>query len=145
MGLREAGVGVRRPPCFFAGAYKATLIMAGSILEAFLLDWLSEIDGKNYFEEPYKVLVQDPDGTSHWEKREQLNEYIEQIKEIERPNWMEPSEKAHFIRKHRNLVHAKVCLKEEVGINKETCEKVISYLRDIVETRLAKRANELGL
>lgn len=41
--------------CFASGAYKATLILTGSVLEAFLLDWLSEIDGKNYFEEPYII------------------------------------------------------------------------------------------
>lgn len=131
--------------CYSSGAYKATLILAGSILEAFLLDWLSEIDGKNYFEEPYKIRVQKPDGTFKWEKKEQLNVYIDQIKELERPDWMEPSEKAHFIRESRNSVHAKVCLKREIGINEDTCRKVITYLKDIIDTRLDKRKNELNL
>lgn len=131
--------------CYSSGAYKATLILAGSILEAFLLDWLSEIDGKNYFEQPYKIRVQKPDGTFKWEKKEQLNVYIDQIKELERPNWMEPSEKAHFIRESRNSVHAKVCLKREIGINAETCGKVITYLKEIIDTRLDKRKNELNL
>lgn len=99
--------------CYASGAYKATLILSGSILEAFLLDWLSEIDGRNYFEEPYKIKVRKEDGTYRWEKKEQLNVYIEQIKELEKPDWMEPSEKAHFIRESRNSVHAKVCLKKE--------------------------------
>ena len=129
--------------CYASGAYKATLILSGSILEAFLLDWLSEIDEKNYFEEPYKVKVRKEDGTYRWEKKEQLNVYIEQIKELERPDWMEPSEKAHFIRESRNSVHAKVCLKKEIGINAETCGKVITYLKDIIDTRLEKRRNEL--
>lgn len=122
--------------CFSSGAYKATLILAGSVLEAFLLDWLSEIDGKNYFEEPYEI---------NGKKCEFLSVYIDQIKEIERPDWMEPSEKAHFIRKSRNSVHAKVCLREEIGINEETCTKVITYLKDIIDTRLEKRKAELGL
>ncbi|MBR1441020.1 MAG: hypothetical protein IJ589_07345, partial [Lachnospiraceae bacterium] len=82
--------------CFSSGAYKATLILAGSVLEAFLLDWLSEIDGKNYFEEPYEI---------NGKKCEFLSVYIDQIKEIERPDWMEPSEKDHFISKSRNSVH----------------------------------------
>lgn len=122
--------------CFSSGAYKATLILAGSVLEAFLLDWLSEIDGKNYFEEPYEI---------NGKKCEFLSVYIDQIKEIERPDWMEPSEKAHFIRKSRNSVHAKVCLREEIGINEETCTKVITYLKDIIDTRIEKRKAELGL
>ncbi len=131
--------------CYSSGAYKATLILAGSALEAFLLDWLSEIDGKNYFEEPYKIRVQKADGTYRWEKKDQLNVYIDQIKELERPDWMESSEKAHFIRKSRNSVHAKVCLKREIDINKETCRKVITYLKEIVDTRLEKRKQELSL
>ena len=33
--------------CFKNGAYKATLMLAGSILEAVLIDWLSEIHHKD--------------------------------------------------------------------------------------------------
>ncbi len=128
--------------CFTAGAYKATLVLAGSILEAFLLDWLSEIDGKNYFEEPYMVQVKRGNEV-YYEKKEELYEYIKQIKYIERPNWMESSEKAHYIRKKRNIVHAKVCLKEDVEINEDTCRKVIGYLTEIINTRLEKRKKEL--
>ena len=124
--------------CFAAKAYKSTLIMAGSILETFLLDWLSEIDGKDYLEEPYMVLTRDSSGREHWEKKEQLYVYIDQIKEIEKPDWMESSEKAHYIRNKRNLVHFKVCLKSEIEINEDICKKVIGYLRDIVNTRLDK-------
>ena len=58
---------------------------------------------------------------------------------------METSEKAHFIRVNRNSVHAKVCLKKDLGINRDTCEKVIRYLKDIVESRLDKRKEELGI
>ena len=36
--------------CFHAGAYKAAALMAGAILEAFLIDWLSEIEEVNYFQ-----------------------------------------------------------------------------------------------
>ena len=39
--------------CFRNKAYKAALILTGSVLEAVLLDWLSELHGKNYFEEDY--------------------------------------------------------------------------------------------
>jgi hypothetical protein len=78
-------------------------------------------------------------------KMEQLSVYIDQIKEIERPDWMDSSEKAHFIRKSRNSVHAKVCLKEEIDINEETCSKVISYLTEIINSRMEKRKKELGV
>ena len=35
------------------GNRKAAIILAGSILEAVLIDWLSEIKGINYFEKEY--------------------------------------------------------------------------------------------
>ena len=34
--------------CFTSGTYKAAIILAGSILEAFLIDWLSEIHDKDF-------------------------------------------------------------------------------------------------
>ena len=42
---------------------------------------------------------------------------------------------AHKIRRKRNLVHAKLCLKEEEDINEELCKKVIDYLKHVLKTR----------
>ncbi len=56
---------------------------------------------------------------------------------------MESCEKAHYIRKKRNTVHAKIGLKQENEINEETCMKVITYLKEIMETRIAKRQKML--
>lgn len=39
--------------CYRNGAYKTAVIAAGSILEAVLIDWLSEIDQRDYFKELY--------------------------------------------------------------------------------------------
>lgn len=116
--------------CFRAKAYKATLILAGSILEAVLIDWLSDIKGVNYFEEDYMII----DRRTGREKRAELIDYINEIKEIERPNWMEEADKAHKIRKKRNLVHAKLCINSD-EINEEVCRQVIDYLRDVLKTR----------
>lgn len=120
--------------CFRHKAYKATLILAGSILEAVLIDWLSDIHGKNYFEEDYYI-------TSHSgkTKRAELIHYINSIKFIYRPKWMEEADKAHEIRKKRNLVHAKLCMKSDMDINEETCKQVIGYLKDILKTRGASK------
>ena len=118
--------------CFECGAYKATLIMAGSVLEAFLIDWLGELNGINYFNEDYMV----PDRRSpNRRKRADLIDYIDAIEEIKRPGWMEEAEKAHKIRKDRNMVHAKLCLNSNRGIDEATCREVIGYLREIIETR----------
>ena len=131
--------------CYKAKAYKATLIMAGSILEALLIDWLSEIDQKDYFSEDYRVkkwdknnkrYVVDNEGNPVYIKAE-LNDYIRIIKCLKHPEWMEESRKAHEIRKNRNCVHAKLCLKEGIQITEELCKKVIQYLNDVIESRKA--------
>lgn len=115
--------------CFREKAYKATLILAGSILEAVLIDWLSEIDHCNYFVEDLFV-------TDKWgnKKRAGLSDYINEIKYIEQPNWMAEAKKAHEIREKRNLVHAKLCLKSD-EINEKVCRQVVSYLEDVLKTR----------
>lgn len=115
--------------CYRSKAYKATLILAGSILEAVLIDWVSELHNKNYFETDYYVF--DRYGKR---KRADLIDYINEIKALRRPHWMVEADKAHEIRKKRNMVHAKLCLKSE-DINEEICKKVISYLNDVLKTR----------
>lgn len=50
--------------CYRAKAYKATLILAGSILEAVLIDWLSEINQADYFTNDY--IVTDRNGRSKY-------------------------------------------------------------------------------
>ena len=129
--------------CFSNKAYKATLILAGSLLEAFLLDWLSEIDGKDYFKTPYMIEVKDKNGDIKLKESDLLNTYIEAIKEIKKPDWMESSKNAHFIRKQRNLVHAKLCLKSDKKIDEDICKKVISYLHEIINTRIESKRNLL--
>lgn len=116
--------------CFKGKAFKATLILAGSILEAVLIDWLSEINHEDYFENDYYVT--DRYGK---QKRADLIDYIDAIKEIERPKWMDEANKAHEIRKKRNLVHAKLCMKSD-EINEDVCREVIGYLNDVLKTRI---------
>ena len=116
--------------CFTAGAYKASIILAGSILEAFLIDWLSEINGKNYFEEDYVIL----DKYRNQERRADLKDYIDAIQELKKPSWFDAAKKATEIRKKRNLVHAKLYI-DNKDISKETCNEIISYLEYVINTR----------
>jgi len=115
--------------CFRAKAYKATLILCGSILEAVLIDWVSEKRGADYFEED--LIVTEQNGRN---KRADLIDYIDIVKELEKPAWMEEAQKAHIIRKKRNLVHAKLCLKSD-EINETVCNEVIEFLKDVLRTR----------
>ena len=116
--------------CYNAKAYKATLIIVGSILEAVLLDWLSEIDGKNYFEQEYKS-----------KKDDRLVKYIDAIKELKAPKWIKEADMAHQIRIKRNLVHAKLGLKSN-EVNEETCKMVLEYLEYVIQTRTSLAINE---
>lgn len=112
--------------CYKCGAYKATLVLAGSVLEAFLTDWLSEIDGIDYFSVDTRNNPSYPSD---------LAGFINAIKVIKRPNWMKEADKAHTIRKKRNVVHAKLCMSQTMQINADTCKMVIEYLMDIISTR----------
>lgn len=116
--------------CFTNGTNKAAIILAGSILEAFLIDWLSEINDTNYFEEDYMVF----DKYRRKERRAGLKDYIEAIEELKKPDWYEAASKATEIRKKRNLVHAKLYI-DDKDISKETCTEVIDYLEYVINTR----------
>lgn len=125
--------------CFDAKAYKSTLIMAGSILEAFLLDWLSEIDQEDYFKKTYRKKVVGDDGFESYKPTSSLSDYIDAIAEIQAPEWLEEKDMAHTIRKGRNIVHPKCFIKSDKEIDEKTCKEVISYLEDIINKRIEEK------
>lgn len=112
--------------CYANGAYKAATILAGSILEAILIDWLSEIWKTDYFTEEF------PTGDGH---KATLADYINKIKFIKQPAWMKEAEEAHHIRAMRNSVHAKISIGQ--SISRKDCDKVIKYLQDVLVSRKA--------
>ena len=112
--------------CIRVKAYKSALIMCGAILEAFLIDWLNEKDPKGDW-----LSEHENDKTGKYN----LCNYINQIKEIQKPHWIDPAQKAHVIRKKRNLVHATLCLNKEQTIDENLCLKVLQYLKYVISTR----------
>ena len=64
-----------------------------------------------------------------------LKDYIEKIKEIKEPEWAKEAEYAHAIREKRNLVHAKLCLKQKARIDESVCQQVIEYLKEVLSSR----------
>ncbi len=108
--------------CFQVQAYKSTIIIAGSVLEAFLLDWLSEKDSKNYFKKNYYIP--------------ELKAYIDNIPELKSSETL--YENTHEIRRMRNLVHPSRYFKVQNAFNEETSRRIMTYLNDVIEVRNAK-------
>lgn len=104
--------------CYKAGAYKASLVLCGSLLEALVLDWLSEVDQHNYFE--------DSDITN-------LENLINKLRSAERLNQHE-AHLAHDIRKKRNLIHPKNYIVNS-PLEKSVCESVMNDLKPLVARR----------
>lgn len=104
--------------CYKAGAYKASLVLCGSLLEALVLDWLSEVDQHNYFE--------DTDITN-------LETLINKLRSAERLTQYE-AHLAHDIRKKRNLIHPKNYIVNS-PLEKSVCEDVMNALKPLILKR----------
>lgn len=102
--------------CLQVQAYKSCLILCGSILEVVLLDWLSEIEKKDYFESSDNI---------------KLYAVIKRLSE----QLGASTQKAQNIREKRNLVHPKELLKASSKIDDKVCRTVLSDLRDVLYQR----------
>jgi hypothetical protein len=104
--------------CYKAGAYKASLVLCGSLLEALVLDWLSEVDQHNYFEDTDII---------------NLEHMIDKLRSAERLSQHE-AHLAHGIRKKRNLIHPKNYIVNS-PLEKSVCVSVIADLGPLVQKR----------
>lgn len=106
--------------CINANAYKSVIILSGSVLEAVLMDWLSEINQKDY-------LVSDIDFS-----------LFNMIKELDSKGYFDKplTDAAHNIREKRNLVHPKKYLRTRAKLDKKTIIKTIDDLKQILQKRL---------
>ncbi len=108
------------------GAYFASIILIGSILEAFLTDWASTIAGKDFIHEAYRKKKDDP-------KFLTLNDAICYIAK-KRKKWTARNE-ADAIREMRNNIHARVFVGQNKKITKQECEKAFDRLEKIIQSR----------
>jgi hypothetical protein len=104
--------------CYKSGAYKACLVLCGSLLEALVLDWLSEIEQHDYFK--------DADVTN-------LENLINKLRSAERLTQHE-AHLAHDIRKKRNLIHPKNYI-ANTPLEKQVCEAVMNDLKPLIVRR----------
>ena len=122
--LREMNV------CVSGQAYNTAIVVTGSILEAVLTDWLGEIEGKNYFKEPFRVVNENGRNQPRYLS---LNDAISKIAKIMK-KWNE-KEKAIAIRELRNRVHARVFLEQNKKITKRECETAQKNLNSVIKSR----------
>ena len=112
------------------GAYRSAVVLIGSILEAFLTDWASELDRKNYFEKPYREALVNgrkvPIDLS-------LNDAICRIAKIIK-KW-KAREMADAIRIMRNDIHPRVFLDNGKNLTKCECEKAVKNLEAVIRSR----------
>ena len=112
------------------GAYQSAVVLMGAALEAFLVDWASEKDGKDYFEEPYRTV--NIDGRPQpWYMS--LNDAICRIGKVVK-KW-DARDKADSIRKMRNSIHPKVFLKQNEKLTKEKCDAALLDLDAVIKSR----------
>ena len=108
---------------------KCILGMSGSILETIVIDWASELDGKNYFRHPMRVSY-----GKRGPRDANLKNYIDHVSFLLKPDWNAEKEKADEIRRLRNLFHPAESLKEK-GVTEDKARKALDDLKDILEAR----------
>lgn len=105
--------------CVKQGAFKASIILCGSILEAVLLDWLSEIKKENYIKSSEKFSCSDM-----IEEMEKIGVFNQTLTGY-----------AHKIRMNRNLAHPKKMFNSKIELNNDIVKDMIWKLKKILEKR----------
>lgn len=109
--------------CIEKKLYKSFLILSGSILEAFLLDWMSEIEKKDYFSPDTEDFTL---GKLIW-KLKKVHAQVFDIDLIHR---------ADKIREKRNFVHPKEYFNTIEKLDDAMCYEVIEDLKAIFTKRI---------
>lgn len=109
--------------CLEAKALKSCIVLCGSVLEAVLLDWLSEIERHNY--------IDSQDRKDQITLRQMIKRFAERRILVE-----SDEKKADRIRERRNLIHPKQMLTRQ-KIEVRECEQTIKDLRHILNKRFA--------
>jgi hypothetical protein len=105
--------------------YKSCVVLAGSVLEAFLLDWLSELEHKDHFASEEEFTL----GRLIWKKLKAMPRDVISQEVVDR---------ASQIKDYRNMVHPKAYIQGR-QIDKALCVEVLDHLKFIIQSR--KRAD----
>ena len=120
--------------CYRNGAYKTAVIAAGSILGAVLIDWLSEIDQRDYFKELY--LKRKANGQTEKLKLG-IGLCIDKISAHQKAtggDWGRAKKCARSVQATRSRAHATLSMKKE-PVDKGQAGKVITDLKVVLTSR----------
>lgn len=106
--------------CIANSYFKSFLVLSGSVVEAVLLDWLSDIDHRNYFDPSIKDVS--------------LFTIIKKIHEAGALS-DEGKERADRVRNNRNIVHPRRHLSSGLDINEDLCKEVLEDIKHVLEER----------
>jgi hypothetical protein len=102
--------------CIDKGLYKASMVICGSVLEAVILDWLSETEKHDYYQDEAELSLSKALMLLH-----QLGELDSDVLNA-----------AHNIRRMRNLIHPKNYLQNQGKVTKRECMKLLEELKTVV-------------
>ncbi|NDW15175.1 DUF4145 domain-containing protein [Alteromonas genovensis] len=102
--------------CIDKGLYKSSMVLCGSILEAIILDWLSESEKHDYYRDGVGIS---------------LNEAITSLKKLGELDY-EAANAAHNIRTMRNLIHPRNYFQNQGKVTKRECKKLLEQLKIII-------------
>lgn len=128
--MREVNKMVSNETYFGAG------ILIGSILEAFLTNWLGDLEkNKDYFRIAVShVYRHGKERPVHLQFKDAINNVIPLLKinKIQKENIRK---KMEAIRSMRDNVHVRVHLENPIEMTKSVCETALKYLEDIIKLR----------
>lgn len=102
--------------CIDKGLYKASMVICGSILEAVILDWLSESEKHDYYHDEMEISLS------------KALFLLNQLGELD----YEVLNAAHNIRKMRNLIHPRNYIQNQGKVTKRGCKKLLTELKIVI-------------
>ncbi|WP_445778059.1 restriction endonuclease subunit S [Shewanella sp.] len=102
--------------CIDKGLYKSSMVICGSILEAIILDWLSETEKHDYYRDDSEIS---------------LSKAITLLKNLGELDY-EAANAAHNIRTMRNLIHPRNYFKNQGKVTRKECMKLLVQLKLVI-------------
>lgn len=119
--------------CYNNKTYFASVVLARSLLEALVTDWLGELHSKNYFQKGLKIPIVIEDKVQKY-RYATLKEYIEALHNALGSSWEKEYKLADKIRDIGNRIHPNHSIRS-TEFSKEECLDVIVGLKEILLSR----------